>query len=313
MADLRSWSAAVRPLVSVVVPTHDRPTLLRRALDAVLAQQYAGGIEVIVVFDRSSPETCLEQGRPGRVVRVLANTRTPGLAGSRNTGILAAGGDLVAFCDDDDVWLPGKLERQVHALAEQPWAEFCTTAMTVDCAGRLTPRLAHTGQVTHEQLVRSRMAMLHSSSFLVDRAALVEGIGLVDETLPQSMAEDWDLLLRASAREPVLHVDEPLVRVTWGATSYFAQQWQVRNESQLWLLAHHPAMRRDRVGAAHAYGKLAFGCAAQGRRHDAVRWILRSWRTNWREPRAYLALAVTVGLVRWDRLLAFLNARGHGV
>ncbi len=41
--------------------------------------------------------------------------------------------------------------------------------------------------------------------------------------------------------------------------------------------------------------------------------MLRTWRTNWREPRAYIALAVTIGLIRWDRLLAFLNARGHGV
>jgi glycosyltransferase involved in cell wall biosynthesis len=297
------------PTVSVVIPTHDRPVLLRRALESVLAQRYDGDLDVLVVFDRTEPDRSLEQDSAGRRVRVLANSRTPGLAGSRNTGVLAARGALVAFCDDDDVWLPGKLERQVRAMAADPDAEFCSTAMLVDYGGRLT----HTGAVDHARLVRSRMAMLHSSSFLIDRTALLHGIGLVDETLPQSMAEDWDLLLRAAARRPVLHVDEALVRITWGGTSYFAQQWQVRNESQLWLLEHHPSMRRDRVGAGHAYGKLAFGCAALGRRRESARWVARAVRANWREPRAYVALGVLLGVVRWDRVLAFLNARGHGI
>ncbi len=87
----------------------------------MLAQEYDGGIEVLVVFDRIEPDgASLEQDRPGRMVRVLANARTPGLAGSRNTGILAAQGELVAFCDDDDVWLPGKLGARCGLMAEQP-------------------------------------------------------------------------------------------------------------------------------------------------------------------------------------------------
>ena len=154
--------------------------------------------------------------------------------------------------------------------------------------------------------------MLHSSSFVIRRSALYDGIGLVDESTPQSMNEDWDLLLRAAERRPILHIDEPLVSITWGASSYFAQQWRVRNESQLWLLRHHPAMEKDPVGAGHAYGKLAFGSAALGQRREAIRWAYRSLRANWREPRAYIALAVVAG-VPGEFVMRELNRRGHGI
>jgi glycosyltransferase involved in cell wall biosynthesis len=246
-------------------------------------------------------------------VRVLANQRSPGLAGSRNTGILAARGDLVAFCDDDDAWLPGKLRAQVQALLSAPGAELVTTAMVVDYRGTETVRLAGSERLEHTAFVRSRMAMLHSSSFLFRRAALLDGIGLVDETLPQSMAEDWDLLLRASARTPVVHVDEPLVRVAWGASSYFVAQWQVRNDAQLWLLDHHPEMGRDPVAAGLSYGKLAFGSAALGRRRESLGFVRRALRARPTEPRAWLALLVCCRLVSWQRVVATLNRRGHGI
>lgn len=299
--------------MTAVVPTHNRPELMRRAVHSVLAQDYEGTLDIIIVYDRAEPDLSLEQTHGDRNVHVMKNARTPGLAGSRNTGILAATGQFIAFCDDDDQWEPEKLMRQLGAIHDDPHAEFVSTAMLVDYDGTASVRLANTDRVSHSDLVRSRMAMLHSSSFLIRKSALVDGIGLVDETIPQSMAEDWDLLLRASARRPIVNVDEPLVRIQWGATSYFAQQWSVRNESQLWLLEHHPAMKRDPRAAGHAYGKLAFGCAAQRERSEAIRWVGKSLRQNWREPRAYIALAVTSGLVRWQWVLKQLNRRGHGI
>jgi len=300
------------PSVSVVIPTHDRPEEVRRAISSVLAQEYDGPLDVVVVFDRAEPDLSLvaDGDRP---VRVLGNQRSPGLAGSRNTGILAAEADLVAFCDDDDAWLPGKLGAQVGALLSTPGAELVTTAMVVDYRGVETVRLAGRDRIEHTAFVRSRMAMLHSSSFLFRRAALLDGIGLVDETLPRSMAEDWDLLLRASARTPVVHVDQPLVRVAWGGSSYFVEQWQVRNDAQLWLLDHHPEMQRDPVAAGLSYGKLAFGSAALGRRRESFGFALRALRARPVEPRAWLALLVCCRVVSWRRVVTVLNRRGHGI
>ena len=103
---------------------------------------------MVLVFDRSEPDFSLESEQPGRRVRVIRNTRTPGLAGARNSGVLALTTDLVAFCDDDDVWLPGKVLAQVERLESRPNAVFCTTAMRVDCDGRSTVRRAAVDQVT---------------------------------------------------------------------------------------------------------------------------------------------------------------------
>lgn len=304
---------ATWPNVTTVVPTHQRPELVRRAIASIVGQDYPGLIETLVVFDRAEPDATLVSDDPQRPVRVLTNARTAGLAGARNTGIKAASGDLVAFCDDDDHWEPQKLRRQVTALLARPGAEFATTGMVIDYEDRAIVRLAHRTTVTHRELIRSRLAMLHSSSFLARRAALLDGIGPVDETMPQSMAEDWDLLLRAAARQPIVHVDEPLVRVQWGPTSYFADRWELRNAARLWMLEHHPEIGRDRVGAGLAFGKLAYGSAMVGRRREALRWATRSMLFNWREPRAYLAILVAMQLVDGQWIVDQLNRRGHGV
>src|SRR6266568_659803 len=106
----------LRPSVSVVVPTRDRPVLLERSVRSILEQTYEGDIECVVVFDRSDPAPVAIEIPAGRRLRLMTNTRRPGLAGARNTGILAGTSDLVAFCDDDDTWRPDKVSLQVDLL-----------------------------------------------------------------------------------------------------------------------------------------------------------------------------------------------------
>ncbi len=301
------------PHVGVVLVTHRRPELMREALASILGQDYPGPITVVVVHDKCEPDTSLEQDLEQRRVLVVANSRTPGLAGARNTGILVLDAEFVAFCDDDDTWLPGKLARQVASLQASPDAEFCSTSMLVDYGASTSVRLAGKTQVTYRDLLRSRMAMVHSSSFVVRRQALVERIGLVDEDIPNSMCEDWDLLLRAARRRPLVHVDEPLIRVRWGGSSYFYQQWEIKNRAHLWMLEHHRDILDSRVGRGRVYGQLAFGHAALGQRRAAVEWARRSLLSNWREPRAVLALAVAARLVTDHRVVDRLQRQGRGI
>ena len=132
------------PDVGVVIPTRDRPAQLRAALAAVRAQDYPGRVRTVIVHDRSEPDRSLADGglaSHGRV-QVLVNHRTPGLAGARNTGVLALDTELVAFCDDDDEWLPGKLTAQVLALRAQPFAEFASCGIVVLAGGQASLRLA---------------------------------------------------------------------------------------------------------------------------------------------------------------------------
>lgn len=297
------------PSVGVVLPTHSRPAELRTALASVLAQDYAGELQVAVVFDGSAPDNSLAGGR----VAVLANDRTPGLAGARNSGILALDADLIAFCDDDDTWLPGKLTAQVEALRAVAGAEFASCGIAVRFEGKSHPRLAGTDQVTHRALLRSRMVMVHSSTYLVRRDALVNGIGLVDETIPGSQSEDWDLALRAAARRPIVNVDLPLVEVAWGAGSHYSLQWQTKAQGLLWMLEHHRGIAADRAGAARVYAQIAFAYACLGWRRESCRWAARALGRNWHERRVPFAMAVAVGAVSGERVLRTLHARGHGI
>lgn len=307
--------------VGVVIPTRDRPRLLRRALAAVQAQDYPGPLRVVVVHDRPAPDQAApDQAAPDRgpepaADAVLDNARTAGLAGARNTGILALDTDLVAFCDDDDAWAPGKLRAQVAALERAPDAELATCAVEVEYRGRCTPRLAGRDRVGLAELTRSRMAMLHSSTFLVRREALCDParIGLVAEDAPGSQNEDWDLLLRAARRAPVVHVDTPLVRVLWGRTSHYAYEYATKISSLRWMLARHPEIAGCRPGAARVYGQLACWAAASGNRRDAWHWTRQAVRHHWREPRAVIALAAITGAVRVETVLAALHRRGRGI
>lgn len=307
-----SGSTPGPPSVGVVIPTRDRPQLMRETLAAVLAQDYTGRVEVVVVHDQTDPDESV-RASGNRPVIVVPNGRTVGLSGARNTGIGLLSTDLVAFCDDDDVWLPQKLTRQVARLAEDPAAELCTCAITVRYEEHATPRLAGADAVTHEDLTRSRMSMLHSSTFLIRRDSLVEDIGLLDEAIPGSQNEDWELLLRASRRHDVVHVDVPLVDVRWGPTSYFSRQWHSRVDSLRWLMQRYPEIERHPVGGPRVQGQIAFGLACLGQRRAAVRLAAHVARRRAREWRAVAALLVASGLVQAETVLRVLHRFGRGV
>ncbi|MFI6296065.1 glycosyltransferase family 2 protein [Nonomuraea sp. NPDC050790] len=302
--------------IGVVIPTRgNRPEQLRAATKAALAQAYPGTIDLVIVVDGASPEKVAEQvadviaphdATAGHHrVRVLPNRLSPGLPGARNTGIAACETDLIAFCDDDDMWLPGKLAAQVRRM--EPGTEFASCAIEIAYGSRRVPRLAGTDRVTKADLIRSRMVMVHSSTFLFRRGAL-----WVDESAPGGQNEDWDLALRAATRQPIAHVDQPLVRVAWGASHYVAR-WADRIAGLEWMLARHPELAVDPRGAARIYGQLAFHNAALGRRREAGRWALRTFAARIGEPRAPIALAVAAGLIPASAVLTLLHHRGHGI
>lgn len=301
------------PSVGVVIPTRDRPDQVREAIASVLAQDYQGRLQVVVVFDGAPVDQDLARdAQPGQVL-VLANDRTPGLAGARNCGILGSSTDLIAFCDDDDRWLPGKLRAQVAALRASAGAEFASCGIVVQFAGKTTDRLAGTAEITHQDLIRSRMVMVHSSTYLASRAALLDGIGLVNETIPGGQNEDWDLALRAARRRPIVNVDQPLVQVAWGASSHYARAWETKAQSLIWMLEHHGDLVRSQAGAARVYAQIAFAYACLGQRSESCRWIGRALRRNWLEPRVPFAAAVAAGVVSGDRVLRTLHTRGRGI
>ena len=302
-----------RSAVAVVVPTRDRPELLARAVRSIVDQRFAGDIEILVVFDQSVAKAIEVDTRNGRRIRPLPNERAAGLAGARNTGILAAEADLVAFCDDDDEWFPDKLEVQVKRFLELPEAAAATTGVVVEFEGRSYRRIAPTEFVTFDMLLRSRLMELHPSTFLAWRRDLIDNDGLVDEAIPGGYGEDYEWLLRRARRGPVLAVRQPLARVHWGGSSWFTGRWDIVIEALSYLLERYPEFSGDRQGIARLRGQLAFAHAAARRPAEARRSAWVALRANPLERRAFAALAVSTGLISPQRILHIANRFGRGI
>ena len=296
--------------VDVVIATRNRPELLRRAIAGIVAQTVNCDITCYVVFDQCEPDESLNSDYPGRRVQVLSNSHTPGLAGGRNTGVLAGDASMVAFCDDDDVWLPEKLEVQL-AQMEAEQSDTSVTGIVVEYEDRSVVRVPTAEQLRLEHLVRHRVMAAHPSSVVVRRSALSR-IGLVDEQIPGSYGEDFDWLLRAVQAGPISVVSQPLVRVRWGG-SQFSRQWQTIVDAIDYSLNKHTVFHRDPRALGRLYGRRAFALAAMGKRADARRAAVRTVKVAPREPRAYLAAAVALRLVSAERLLHIAHRRGHGI
>jgi glycosyltransferase involved in cell wall biosynthesis len=312
MAEVRGRGDEELPGVSVIVATRDRKELLRKCLGAIAAQDYPGAVDVLVVHDQVEPDASVESDRPGRRVAVLRNDRSPGLAGARNTGILAAAHPLIAFCDDDDEWLPDKISGQVAEL-QRSGADVIVSGIIVRYADREVARVPRPQDMTLEVLARRRVMEAHPSSVVVRRAALLEGIGLVDEDIPGSYGEDFDWMLRAAQHGEIAVLQQPAVRVLWGGQSYYAQKWATIIASIDYAVAKHAVLRRSPRGLARLYGRKAFALAALRKRRKAVYWAVTSMRLSWRERRAYLAILVATGLVSADWLLRLAHSRGRGI
>ncbi len=298
--------------VTVVVATRDRPELLRRALDAIDAQEFEHDLEVIVVFDRSEPDRSLEFERPGRRLVVTTNARTPGLPGARNSGIDKAGNQWIAFCDDDDEWLPGKLAGQFAAIDRLPGAKAACTGIYIRYEGDDTARIPDQRRLTFEGFLHDRMTEVHPSSWLIQREWLTTDVGLVDEEIPGGYAEDYDLMLRAARLGPIAVAPEPLVRVWWHGASFFFERWKMIDEALDYLLAKYPEFETDAAGWARVEGQRAVAQAAMGQRRRALATIGAIVRRRPLEKRVPVALAVAIG-VPPGAVLAAAHRFGRGI
>ncbi len=312
---MHPWGAREQPLwprVSVVIPCLNRPHLLERAVRSVYGQDYPGEVECIVVLD--DPKASAPRGpeKLHRSLITLRNERKQGLAGARNHGALVATGQLVAFLDDDDEWLPMKLRQQVEALHAHSEAAAAGCGIVVVYRKRQIERLTDE-LVTFDDLVRSRQMVVHSSTILVRREDLLGRIGLVSEEIPGGASEDYEWQLRAARQGPIIVVQRPLARIRWHEGSFYARNWETFVAGLHFVLEHNPEFHRDPRGLARILGQIAFAKAAGGKRKEAVIWARRCLAANWRQPRGYLALAVAARLVSAELILHRLHLHGRGV
>ncbi len=204
------------PMVSVIVPTFNRPERLREALQSVLAQTYQD-FEIIVVNDGTSDiRPVLNALNAGGRITSITHDRNRGLAAARNSGLRAAKGKYVAYLDDDDRYLPDHLETLVTFLEQSECNAAYTDAWRV-----------------HETLQQGRYAeqardlpyshdfnpanLLISNFFpvlcVMHERACLDDVGLFDESL--FAHEDWDLWIRMATKYPFAHIRRTTAEFTW--------------------------------------------------------------------------------------------------
>ncbi|HEX8502984.1 MAG TPA: glycosyltransferase family A protein [Pyrinomonadaceae bacterium] len=195
------------PRVSVIIPTHSRPRQLPRAVES--ARSAGNDVEVVVVDDASSDETA-DVCRRLEGVTYVRLEHNQGVAGARNVGVLASTAEYVALLDDDDVRLPGSLDRQVATLEADRAAGFvCGSMLMADQEGRLTGEVSaprHAGGDAFWELLELDFPVMPIS--VVIRKECFTRVGLFDNALPG--LDDWDMFVRIAELYPVVVLDEPV-------------------------------------------------------------------------------------------------------
>ncbi len=268
-------SHAAAPLISAIIPVHNRSGFIGEAVASVLGQTWPR-VECVVVDDGSTDET----------PAVLAAIRAPGLrvlrqenrgvSAARNAGIAAAKGDFIALLDSDDLWLPEKLARQM-AFMRQEGVDVCQTREIWMRGGRrVNPAVKHVkrdGDFFREAL---KMCLVSPSSVLMTRRVFEEA-GPFDESLPA--CEDYDLWLRILLSRRIGLVEEDLAVRRGGRPDQLSGRFigidLFRIRSLVKLLARDDIdpWRRDCIKEelARKAGVYVRGCLKRGKPVEAAR------------------------------------------
>ncbi|MEJ2185764.1 MAG: glycosyltransferase family 2 protein [Gemmatimonadota bacterium] len=232
------------PLVSVILPTRNRAGLLERALGSALAQE-AVAFEVLVVDDASTDDSpgllAALAARDGRV-RVLRQPERHGAAVARNRGAAEASAPFLAFLDDDDEWLPGKLQRQVDAAARSDAGVVSCRFAEVAADGTAVPAGRVDLGMGRARTTLARGNVLGLSATMVRRDVFRQ-VGGFDARLPR--LQDWDLWIRLAAVASFLHVPDTLAVIHRSRDSISGDARALVRAAEILAAKHAPDASRS--------------------------------------------------------------------
>ncbi|RED19578.1 GT2 family glycosyltransferase [Flavobacterium cutihirudinis] len=203
------------PLVSIIIPTYNRAFYLKLTLDSIIQQTFQD-FEIIVVDDGTPNNDNFLLCKQYEKLRYIKIENSGGPAKPRNVGIKGANGKYIAFVDDDDLWMPHKLEKQVEILVNNP--EFGLVhccCETIDENGNLKNKII--GRPGNSHVKHGNVALrmignwtLMTSSVLLSKD-VIEMVGLFNEEMPPA-GEDTEYWTRCSFFTKFYYADESLVR-----------------------------------------------------------------------------------------------------
>ena len=318
--DIAAWQATrdrATGTVSVVVTTYNQSAFIEETLTSVVGQSRRPD-EVIVVDDGSTDDTAARVRSFGPSVRYVYQ-KNQGVAGSRNTGMALATGDLVVLLDGDDVWHPQKIELQVEAFRSYPDSGIIAVGFVPFTDA--VPASSHLDAASIRVDSRDRFADLVRSSFLGTTSQvaiprrILASVGMSDTVY--RICSDYDLYLRIARKFPVTVVEAPLCYWRYRAASVSGPSDSRRltwAPEMVTILKNCAAVlepdRRQQVDRKAAellaeVARVAYDRGVDGDRRFALQYLVQLIRRN---PSFVTAWLYLVGLVS-PRPLRRLGAR----
>lgn len=262
--------------VSIVIPTCNRPLLLKRAICSVLAQTYQD-FEIIVVDDgmKEHAKNVVATFGDARI-RYLKNETSLGGGGARNRGIKDAHAPFIAFLDDDDEWLPEKLAVQMEQFANtNAQVGFCFTGARIE-----TDEGAEVTRTKEGVNDLRKVALLRFKGFLtttlVVKRAVFDDVGLFDESLPSH--QEAELILRITRKYKGLGINRPLVVMNMHSHEHIGGDLSRRIRGKELVLTKHTALyaKYPRM-LAKQYFWLALWCRDLGDKKKAKDYFWKAF------------------------------------
>jgi glycosyltransferase involved in cell wall biosynthesis len=294
---------AHRPLVTAVIPTRGRPEMVARAVRSALRQTWKQ-LEVVVVLDGPDPETeaCLAALANTRLRTLILPQATGGSAG-RNAGVRVACGEWIALLDDDDEWLPHKIELQMRTVRQtSTWFPVLSCRLIEESpSGRrvLPPRIFDGSEPLGDYLFRRR-SFLDSGGFLQTSTLLAPRDLLLAipfrEDLP--MHQDWDWILQVAAHQGVsiVMLSQPLVVYHTGAAHAAVSRSSDWRFSLQWIREHRQFVSPKAAGAFIAI-QCAWRARCARRPLRNLLWVMAAWLRNGGGDRLSFAHLLWFGLL----------------
>ena len=293
------------PKVSVIIPTHNRPESLEKAVKSVLGQTYTD-FEILISDDGSTDNTSrVVEGFSDKRIRSRRYSNSIGVAVVRNNAIIDSKGEYIAFLDDDDEWLPSKLEKQIRLLegsSDKLGAVYTGVNSLDDKLDRIfeikIPR--HRGNILQDLLFNN---FITTSSVIVKKHCF-DDVGLFDTEYMS--ASDNDMWIRIAQRFEFDYVREPLVNYYITENSISRNNMKLIKGLERLMTKHHNIYAANNRTLSNHWFKIGVTYCNSGNLKEGRKALMNAFKFNPLDIRIYYNFIISLlGHSTFTKIKAF--------